>query len=144
MNYQKQFESLQEEYPWMDEQYIRKYEQDGVFQDQEQEEITENGNLNILLEGIEIDNKKTEYGYQYQEINFTEGTTFIPRGFAAVTFKDYKKIIKKKSTTKAGYKKKNWEPSEHVRTAIISTHFTNSKFKDNIVEENGIKRLKLG
>jgi hypothetical protein len=140
MDYKKQLENLQEEYPWMDEQYIKKYEQDGVFQ--EQEEAMEIGNLNILLEGIEMDNKRTEYGFKSQEVNFVEGTTWIPKGFAAVSFRDYKRIIKKKSTTRAGYKKKDWEPSEHVRTAIISTHFTNSKYKDNVVEEKGIKRLK--
>jgi hypothetical protein len=142
MDYKKQLENLQEKYPWMDEQYIEKYEQDGIFQEQEQEEIKEIGNLNVLLKGIEIDNKRTEYGFKTQEVNFVEGTTWILKGFAAVAFKDYKRIIKKKGTTRAGYKKKNWEPSENVRTAIISTHFTDSKFRDNVIEEKGIKRLK--
>jgi hypothetical protein len=97
-----------------------------------------------LLEGIEINNKKMKYGFKSQEINFVEGTTWIPKGFAAVSFRDYRRIIKKKGTTRTEYKKKDCKPSEHIRIVIISMHFTNSEFKVNIVEENGIKRLRIG
>ena len=97
--------------------------------------------MELLLRAIEINESKEKLGYIKQEIKFVKATTYVPRGFAAVSYKDYKKVIRKKGTTKAGYKKQNWKLSECVRTAIISTHFTDDKFKDQIEEKNGIKRM---
>src|SRR5215471_1014168 len=97
--------------------------------------------MDSLIQAIEIEAKEN-FGYKEQEITWEEQyTEDVPKKFAAISYKDYKKIIKKKGTTRIGNKKKNFELSEAQKTALITFHFTDNKFKDLIKEKAGIKRL---
>jgi hypothetical protein len=98
--------------------------------------------MDLLMQAIEIRNIQPKPKYEAQEIQRIKSKDPIPRKFAAVSYKDYSSIIKKKSTTQRGYHRK-WMPTKAQITAILSTHFTDDNFKDKVQDSANIKRLTL-
>jgi hypothetical protein len=98
--------------------------------------------MDLLMQAIEIKNTQPKYGYKSQEIQRIKYNDPTPRKFAAVSYKDYKRIIKKKSITKRGYYRK-WIPTHAQVTAIISTYFTDDNYQDQVKDQSNIKRLTL-